>query len=1088
MSYVKNYFFVFVSMLMFLFSYEDISAQYFGKNKVQYKSFEWYYIQSSHFDVHFYKGGEGLAEFVIEVAESALVQIENDWRYKLKGRVPIIVYNSHNDFQQNNVIEEYLEEGVGGVTEAFKNRIVIPYEGSYSQFRHVIHHELTHAVMFDMFYGGMFPSSIYTASVFQIPLWIAEGLAEYESTGWNTETDMFNRDATINGYLEYAGGVYNPYWGGNLIFHFIADKYGKEKVGEFVQKLKQTSSVDRGLKSAFGMDYEELMEQWALYARRRYWPDIADRKKPEEFSNRLTDHKKMENIYNMSPALSPGGDKIAFISDKSGYFDVYIMSAIDGKILSDVIRGQKNSDFEEMHVLAPGMSWSPDGENIALSAKSGEEDALYIVNVKSKSIRQFKFGLDGVFGAEWSPNGDEIAFIGNKDGFSDIYSYHISTKKLRKITDDIFSDKQPSWSPDGKKIAFVSDRRNYTRKEMITDDFRIHEFDYSQWDVYVVNEDGTDMERITDTEYDEDYPVWSPDGKVVAYTAVKNGISNIFLIDLQTRESRPITNTLTGCEQLSWSRDGSKLVFVSFSNMGYDIYMIKSPQSIDSKNIQLKNTVYFEELEKDKKEAEKPVEDITAFGSETKPQALNLSKYIFDRSLRDKNASIYPKREKKEELPAKKEAGDEKNKYQIKKYKLKFSPDIITGSAGYDTFFGVQGTSIMQITDILGNHQILVGTDLYFDLRNSNYLLQYLYLPRRTDYGVGIFQDTRYFTGYYQFLSMPYGSIPFRLRNFGIQAFASRPFSKFSRIDLGVIYSNLDQTFFEDQTYVDEFGFIHVVPAYPKSIKSVQLSFSYTKDTSLWGPNYFPISPLDGTRYNFLIYTSPPLSDRSFSPYLNDITTNGTLSFTTVNADMRKYLKVGGQYGFAFRASGGASFGRDPENFYLGGIDNWLNRRFVGDIRDGLRDIFFSQFVTPLRGAYYYHLVGSKYFLTNIEFRFPLIQYLLLGWPLPIGFQHIRGSLFLDVGGAWDPYEEFDMATGRWVIGDPYRQNYETHKGFRATKKINGKTYFEDMAASFGIGARGVFLFLLARFDVAWLHNGNKFSSPHYLFSIGFDF
>jgi len=296
-------------------------------------------------------------------------------------------------------------------------------------------------------------------------------------------------------------------------------------------------------------------------------------------------------------------------------------------------------------------------------------------------------------------------------------------------------------------------------------------------------------------------------------------------------------------------------------------------------------------------------------------------------------------------------------------------------------------------------------------------------------------------------------------------------------MDFGIIYSNLDQTYF------DEFG---TVPT--RGIKSVQLSLSYTKDTSLWGPNYFPIVPLDGTRYNFLIYTNPPLSNRSFSPYIWDTqNTDGTLSFTTVNADMRKYLKIGNNYGFAFRASGGASFGRDPENFYLGGIDNWLNRRFAGEIRDSLRDIFFSQFITPLRGANYYSLVGSKYFLTNIEFRFPLIQYLLLGWPLPIGFQHIRGSLFLDIGGAWDPYEDFNMATGRWVIGDPYRPNYETHKGFRATKKINGKTYFEDMAASFGIGARGVFLFFLARFDVAWLHNGNKFSSPNYLFSIGFD-
>jgi Tol biopolymer transport system component len=1060
---------------------ENIFAQDFGKNKVQYKSFEWYYIQSSHFDIHFYKGGEKLAEFVAEVAESALVQIENDWKYKLKSRVPIIVYNSHNDFQQTNVIEEYLEEGVGGVTEMFKNRITIPYEGSYSQLRHVTHHELTHAVMFDMFYGGMFPRSIYTASMFQIPLWVAEGIAEYESVGWNTDTDRYNRDATINGYLEYSKEVYNVYWGGNLIFHFIADKYGKEKVGDFINKLRQTNNVDRGLKSAFGLDYEELMEQWSLYARRRYWPDIADRKKPEEIANRLTDHKKLKNFYNISPAISPDGSKIAFTSDKSGYFDIYVMSAIDGKILSKVIRGQKSADFEEMHILSPGISWSPDGKNIAFAAKSGKEDALYVVNVRSGSVRQFRFGLDGVFGAEWSPNSNEIAFIGNQDGASDIYSYDVTTKKLRKITDDIFSEKHPSWSPDGKKITFVSDRRNYVPKEMIPDDFEIHNFDYNQWDVYIINEDGTNMERITETEYDEDYPVWSPDGKSIACATEKNGISNIFIIDTETKEARPITNTLTGCEQLSWSKDGTKLVFSSFSNMGYDIYMIKNPLEIDSKNIELKNTVYFDELEKKKKEEERPVKNLIASENETKLQSPGLANYVFDRNLSDKNQSILQKTKIAEIKSQEDISKEEKNKYQIKKYKLKFSPDIVTGSAGYDRFFGVQGTSIIQITDILGDHQIFIGTDLYFDLRNSNYFLQYRYLPRRTDYSIGIFQDSMYFTGYYQFLGLPVGSVPFRLRNFGIQTFGSRPFSKFSRIDFGAIYSNIDQTYFYDYGDIPTIG-----------VKTFLFSLSFSNDTSLWGPNFFPIIPLDGTRYNFFIYTSPPLSNRSFNPYpdpysLNE-QQNGTLSFTTVNADIRKYFKIRDQYGFAFRMSGGGSFGRDPENFYLGGIDNWLNREFVGDIRDGLRDIFFSHYITPLRGAGYYQLVGSKYFLGNVEFRFPLIQYLLLGWPLPIGFQQIRGSLFFDVGGAWDPYEEFDSISGKWIIGDPFKSNYEVHKGFRATKKINGVSYFDDMAMSWGIGARGILLFFLARFDVAWLHDGNKFSSPNYLFSLGFDF
>ncbi|MER3523218.1 MAG: peptidase S9, partial [Ignavibacteria bacterium] len=126
----------------------------FGKNKVQYKKFAWFYIQTDHFDIYFSEGGEKIAEFTAVAAESAYTSISKTFRYQLVNRVPIIVTNSHNDFQQSNVVSEYLEEGVGGVTELFKNRVLIPFEGNYAQFRHVIHHELVHAVINDMFYGG----------------------------------------------------------------------------------------------------------------------------------------------------------------------------------------------------------------------------------------------------------------------------------------------------------------------------------------------------------------------------------------------------------------------------------------------------------------------------------------------------------------------------------------------------------------------------------------------------------------------------------------------------------------------------------------------------------------------------------------------------------------------------------------------------------------------------------------------------------------------------------------------------------------------------------------------------------------------
>ena len=166
---------------------------------MQYQDFDWKYIQSKHFDVYYYGDKTQLPEFVADAAESSLVSLRRDFRYNIEKRIPVLAYNSHNDFEQTNVIYYMIEESVGGFTEAFKDRIVIPFQGDYNQFRQVLHHELTHAVMFQMLYGKNFGSMVAGMARFQVPLWLAEGLAEYESIGWDTDSDMFMRDATLNG-------------------------------------------------------------------------------------------------------------------------------------------------------------------------------------------------------------------------------------------------------------------------------------------------------------------------------------------------------------------------------------------------------------------------------------------------------------------------------------------------------------------------------------------------------------------------------------------------------------------------------------------------------------------------------------------------------------------------------------------------------------------------------------------------------------------------------------------------------------------------------------------------------------------------
>ena len=236
----------------------------FGKNKVQYTDFEWYYIQSAHFDVYFNKGSESLADFTADMAESSYTSISKSFRYQITNRIPIVAYDSHNDFQQTNVVNSYLEEGIGGVTELFKNRVVIPFEGEYKKFRHVIHHELVHAVINDMFYGGSIQSIITNNITLQLPLWFNEGLAEYEALKWDANSHMFLRDATVHEYLppiQYLTG-YFAYRGGQSVWNYIATKYGDQKISEILSRVRGARSVDQGFRSAIGLSIEELSERW----------------------------------------------------------------------------------------------------------------------------------------------------------------------------------------------------------------------------------------------------------------------------------------------------------------------------------------------------------------------------------------------------------------------------------------------------------------------------------------------------------------------------------------------------------------------------------------------------------------------------------------------------------------------------------------------------------------------------------------------------------------------------------------------------------------------------------------------------------
>jgi Tol biopolymer transport system component len=1021
-----------VLLLGLLLTFATAEAQYFGKNKVQYTNFAWSYIQTKHFDVYFTEGGQEIAEFVGGVAEQSYASLSRDLRFELANRISIIAYNSHNDFEQTNVSLGPPEESVGGFTEFFKNRVVIPFQGNWEELRHVVHHELTHAVMLQMVYGAGAQSIIVGMARFQLPLWLIEGLAEYESRGWDVESDMYMRDAALNGYVRSIDELYGfmAYKGGQSVLYYLSQKYGGQKIGEILGKIKLNRSVDHGLKESIGIDVKDLTERWHLHLKREYWPDLAGRFEPEEFAKRMTDHTKSRNFINTGPALSPKGDKLVFLSDKSDYFDIYLMSAIDGRIIKKLVSGQQTSDLEELHWLKAGLTWSPDETKIAFAAKAGEEDVLHIVDVQdAKIIQSLKFDIDGILTPSWSPKGDEIAFTGIQNGYSDIYAVNLETEKVRKITHDKFSNLEASWSPDGEKLVFISDRGDHVGP---TENLKIHEISYRNLDVFIINADGSGLKALTQTPALERTPVFHPNGRKIAYTSDASGISNVFIYDLESEVIYPITNIITGIFHLSWAANGQKLAFASFYNAGYDVYIMNDPLSIQPGDVVPMKTNFIRKLENPELAEAEPAADSTLTDS---ANAQNQFKnYIFGRDFIKGNMDAARKIPQQPVFLDSSEYLLSSGNYKIHKYKKKFSPDIVYGNASYDQIFGLQGNTQLALSDVLGNHRINLYFNILYDLRNSNYMLNYFYLPRRVDMGFGAFHYAYFLpTSYYDWVLD---------RNYGGMTYLSYPFSRYKRIDYSLTFLAIDREYL---TY----EFI------PMDKRRVFInSINLVKDTALWA------------------YTGPSNGGRSsvgitFSPYIGKY----SLEFVTFNVDWRKYFRIGPEYSFAVRFAGAVSEGKDPQRFFVGGVPNWLNRHFEGGVRiDMMDDIYFSSFETPLRGANYYEKVGTRFMLTNLEFRFPLVRYFILGWPLPIGFQDIRGVLFSDIGTAWNKDDAFKPAT----------------------TTANGLLQLQDLMMGYGIGMRtnlGIFILMV---DVAWTTDltpeTTKKSKAKYYLSLGVDF
>jgi len=254
-------------------------AQYFGRNQVRYRTFDFQVLKTDHFDIYYYPEEREAIERTAPIAERWYARLSRLLGHSFTSRQPIVLYGSHPEFEQTNILGGVPGESTGGVTEALKRRVVLPFAGPLAETDHVLGHELVHAFQFDITgqdgsgTGGV-PGAV------RLPLWFIEGMAEYLSLGPDDpHTAMWMRDAAKREKLpkitQLDNPKYFPYRWGQAFWAYVGGRFGDHVIGDILKIAGRRGEAENAIEEVLGVKIDDLSKDWHKALQEAYQPLMA---------------------------------------------------------------------------------------------------------------------------------------------------------------------------------------------------------------------------------------------------------------------------------------------------------------------------------------------------------------------------------------------------------------------------------------------------------------------------------------------------------------------------------------------------------------------------------------------------------------------------------------------------------------------------------------------------------------------------------------------------------------------------------------------------------------------------------------------
>jgi len=543
-------------------------SNYFGKNKVQYREFDWQIYHSPHFDIYYYEAEKDLLERVASMAESAYDRLSREFDFQIQEPTTLIFYATHSAFEQNNIIFNFIPEGIGAFASPVRNRMVLPVDLPDGELFQLVMHELTHIFQYHILFQGKLGKGIGASP----PQWFMEGMASYMAKDESTSDKMYLRDAVVNdrvpSILQRGVSGFLAYRFGHAAFDFIEERWGQEGFRDFLYEFRNTfgSRADRALERALKIEPEDFDLDFRRWLRRKYLPQLVETGEPSDFGRPFRDEEG--NVSEaISPTSSPSGDLVAALTVSRGDLDIVLFDARKRRPLANLTKGYTD-EYQYLvaqHIssrarIGRDLAFSPDGNRLAVFAKREKGRALMLFDVLGRKLeRVIEMEVEQQNSPAFSPDGRQVAFSGNRGGRFDIFLLDLESGAVTNLTDDELYDGAPVFSPDGRGIVYSATVGH----------------DHAQLFRFDLADPGTRY-QLTSGEWSDRDAVFSSDGKWIVFTSDRTGIDNIWALELETGRNVQVTNAVTGCfmpTTLKTEGESDRIVYSGYWKGGFDLYV-----------------------------------------------------------------------------------------------------------------------------------------------------------------------------------------------------------------------------------------------------------------------------------------------------------------------------------------------------------------------------------------------------------------------------------------------------------------------------------------------------------------------------------